>query len=70
MIETPQFEPLLTDVQVAQMLRLHQKTVQKLARNGEIPAIRIGRYWRFSPSALQRWINVQSLRQSSTKGIK
>ncbi len=54
------FEPLLSEVQTGELLGLHPKTVQRLARNGELPAIRIGRYWRFRASALNEWIQLQS----------
>jgi excisionase family DNA binding protein len=54
------FEPLLDDKQAGEMLGLHPKTLQRLARQGEIPAIRIGRYWRFRASSLNAWIELQS----------
>jgi len=57
------FEPLLSDAQAADLLGLHAKTVQRLARTGELPAVRIGRYWRFRVSALNAWINLQSTGQ-------
>jgi excisionase family DNA binding protein len=52
----PQFEPLLSDTQASELLGLHAKTVQRMARRGEIPAIRIGRYWRFRASELDAWL--------------
>jgi len=54
------FEPLLDDGQAGEMLGLHPKTVQRLARRGEIPAVRIGRYWRYRASVLNQWIEVNS----------
>ena len=55
------FEPLLDDVQVAELLGgLHRKTVQRMARDGQIPAIRVGRFWRFRASELDHWIQLQS----------
>jgi len=66
---THPFEPLLDDVQVAKLLGLHQKTVQKLARSGDIPAIHIGRYWRFRASSLQKWLDVKFSGQPLTKEI-
>ena len=64
---TPEnFEPLLSDSQVGQMLGLHPKTVQRLARKGELPAVRIGRYWRFRASQLNLWVDVHSTRQPLT----
>jgi excisionase family DNA binding protein len=53
------FEPLLDDKQAGKMLGLHPKTLQRLARRGDIPAIRIGRYWRFRASTLDQWIENQ-----------
>ena len=53
------FEPLLSDKQAGELLGLHPKTVQRLARQGELPAVRIGRYWRFRASALNAWIDLQ-----------
>jgi excisionase family DNA binding protein len=40
-----QFEPLLDPRQAAALLRLHQKTVVRLAREGRIPAIRVAKHW-------------------------
>jgi excisionase family DNA binding protein len=50
------FEPLLSDSQAAELLHIHPKTLQRLARRGEIPAIRIGRYYRYRASQLNDWI--------------
>jgi excisionase family DNA binding protein len=63
------FEPLLSDAQVGEMLSLHPKTVQRLARTGELPAIRVGRYWRFRASSLNEWIQVNSVGQVSTRVV-
>jgi excisionase family DNA binding protein len=71
-----QFEPLLSDEQVGELLFLHPKTVQRMARLGEIPAVRVGRYWRFRTSSLVRWIAAQetgvvnSDRQVPTRVVK
>ena len=62
------FEPLLSDVEVAELLGLHPKTVQRLAREGDIPAIRVGRYWRFRASELNEWIRLQSTGQPACVG--
>jgi excisionase family DNA binding protein len=50
------FEPLLDSVEAAGLLKIHPKTLQKLARNGEVAAIHIGKLWRFRASALNRWL--------------
>jgi excisionase family DNA binding protein len=46
------FEPLLDDLQAAGLLGIHPKTLQRLARAGEIPAHRIGMFWRYRPSEI------------------
>jgi excisionase family DNA binding protein len=54
------YEPLLDDAQAATFLGgLHPKTVQRMARRGEIPAFRIGRYYRYRASALDAWLSSQ-----------
>lgn len=55
-----EFERLLDDAQAGELLGLHAKTVQRLARAGVLPAVRIGRYWRNRASALSNWIDVNS----------
>ena len=50
------FEPLLGTVEAGALLRLHPKTVQKLARQGALPCIRMGKYWRFRASSLDAWL--------------
>jgi excisionase family DNA binding protein len=50
------FEPLLDSDEAAALLRIHPKTLQRLARTGEIAGIQIGRLWRFRVSALNRWL--------------
>jgi excisionase family DNA binding protein len=56
-----QFEPLLSDKQAARLLGgIHPKTVQRMARNGQIPAYRVGRFWRYRASELSDWLRLQS----------
>lgn len=53
------FEPLLTAEEAAQHLRIHVKTLQRLAREQRVPSVRMGKYWRFRLSALDRWVSAQ-----------
>ncbi len=43
-------DEIMTPSQVAELLKIHVKTVYKLAREGVIVGNRIGRSWRFSKS--------------------
>jgi len=60
-----QWEPLLTPVEAAAFLRLHEKTVIRMARQRKIPAIRLGKHWRFRKSDLIQFAadQVKSIRQ-------
>lgn len=51
----PDFEPLLNSEQAAELLQIHHKTLQKLARRGEIRGTHIGKLWRFRVSDLNAW---------------
>lgn len=46
----------MTTKEVAKYLKLHEITIGKYAARGEIPAIRIGRVWRFDKEAIDNWI--------------
>jgi len=48
---------ILTTKEVAKYLKLHEITICKYAAEGKIPAIRIGRVWRFDKEAIDRWIS-------------
>lgn len=48
---------IMTTKEIAKYLRLHEITVGKYAAEGKIPAIRIGRVWRFDKEAVDRWIS-------------
>jgi excisionase family DNA binding protein len=50
------FEPLLDSGQAAGSLGIHPKTLQKMARAGRVPAIKIGDLWRFRASDLDAWV--------------
>ncbi len=55
-VEAPdKCEPLLDSNEAARLLRIHPKTLQRMARKGEIPAMQIGKLWRFSATALHLW---------------
>jgi excisionase family DNA binding protein len=50
------FEPILDTEQAAALLHIHPKTLQRLARKGEVPAYRVGDLWRFRASDLDKWL--------------
>jgi excisionase family DNA binding protein len=50
---------LLTADEVASMLRVPKSWVYRACRSGAIPAVRCGRYVRFDPADIERWIDEQ-----------
>ena len=50
------FERVLNTEEAAALLQIHPKTLQKMAREGTVPAFRIGDLWRFRASALDEWL--------------
>jgi excisionase family DNA binding protein len=61
------FEPLLDDHEASALLGgIHPKTLQRLARSGQVPAYRVGRFWRYRASELDSWLRskVNSARQA------
>ncbi len=51
------FEPLLDSDEAASLLKIHPKTLQRMARNHGIGGIQVGKLWRFRASELDRWLN-------------
>ncbi len=47
---------ILTAKEVAEYLNLHLLTVHKYARQGKIPAFKIGTDWRFHKKYIEKWI--------------
>jgi len=43
---------LLTVSEVADLLRINKSTVYRMAKQGRLPATRVGRQWRFRKSVL------------------
>ena len=50
------FEPLLDTEEAARLLRMHPRTLRTKARRGSIPAVQVGKRWRFRASTLDRWL--------------
>jgi excisionase family DNA binding protein len=47
---------LLTASEVAEQLRLNIETMYRLIQNEALPAIKVGRQWRFVEADIQRWM--------------
>ena len=47
---------VMTSVEAAEYLKMHVKTVCRLAKEKKIPAKKVGSEWRFLKSVLDRWL--------------
>ena len=50
--------PMLDVHEVAAIMRIHHKKVQRLARTGVLPCIKVGAVYRFRKEVLENWIEV------------
>lgn len=57
-------DEIITPSQVAKLLKIHVKTVYRLAREGAITGTRIGRSWRFSKGQVMALVLNQGNLQS------
>lgn len=58
---------ILTVKEVAQYLKVNERTIYRLATSGELPAFRVGASWRFKQNEIDNWIAEQSSHDSSKK---
>ncbi len=54
-----QFDSMLSPAQVAEIFQVPIRTVQALARAKKIPAMKVGRLWRFREQDIRTWIDRQ-----------
>ena len=50
-------EPLIDSEEAAAIIGIHPKTLQKMARRGEIRGVHVGKLWRFRASTIDEWIS-------------
>ncbi len=53
------YEEILTTEELAQILRLNERTVIKLAKEGQLPAAKIASQFRFSKEKILEWLDLQ-----------
>ncbi len=56
---------VMTSVEAADYLKMHVKTVCRLAKEKKIPAKKVGSEWRFLKSVLDRWLAEEEVISSS-----
>jgi excisionase family DNA binding protein len=53
--------------EVADMLRVHPRTIMRLAQQGHIPGFKVGGQWRFRREAIEAYIREQEQRYTDQK---
>ena len=56
---------LLTIEELANYLRVNTRTVYRLVESDEVPALKIGRQWRFDKSNIAEWLQRKSVGRSA-----
>ncbi len=66
MVDKAMTDEILTLKEVAEYLKLAEKTAYRLAAEGKLPGFKVGGSWRFKREDVLQWIEVQKL--SNDKG--
>ncbi|MDR2375659.1 MAG: PTS sugar transporter subunit IIA [Treponema sp.] len=62
-------DDILTIEEVANYLRVSERTVYEWAQRGEIPAGKIGNVWRFKKPEIERWVNDRLLNKHPSSTV-
>lgn len=59
-------DEILTIKQVAEYLKVNERTIYRLAATAELPAFKVGNSWRFKRTELEAWIKAQQGEKRNT----
>src|SRR4249920_694359 len=62
-------EGFLTTEEVLEYLQVNLRTVYRLIKAGKIPAVRVGRQWRFRKRDIDAWLDGQRSRSGAAKAV-
>lgn len=63
-------DPILTIKEVADYLKVNERTLYRLAASGELPGFKVGNSWRFKQSELAQYIAAQHNRAGVSEATK
>jgi len=63
-------DEILTLPEVAQLLKVAEKTAYTMAQKGELPAFKVGGQWRFRRTDLDAWIDAKTRRAAGEEESK
>lgn len=55
---------IMTIKEVAEYLKLTEKTAYRLAAEGKVPGFKVGGSWRFKRSEIEKWIDAELNRKA------
>lgn len=58
---------LLTTHQVKDLLQVDRTTIYRMVESGRLPAIRVGKQWRFPRPEIERWLQTQAVAGNSAE---
>ena len=61
-------ESVMTVKEVADYLRVNQRTVYRLTMDRKLPGFKVGATWRFKRKDIDRWIDAQAARGTPEPG--
>ncbi len=59
---------IFTMDELAQYLKVGKTTLYRLAQEGKIPGQKVGKHWRFSRDAIDRWLEETKNKSESSEG--
>jgi excisionase family DNA binding protein len=61
------YEEILNADEVSEWLKIPKSTLYKLCTEGDVPAAKIGRHWRFSRPTIEKWFAEKSQPKPNSK---
>lgn len=58
---------IITIKEVAEYLKLTEKTAYRLAAEGKIPGFKVGGSWRFKRSEIEKWIDAATEQKTGSE---
>jgi len=53
-------DEMLTAKEIQEMLQVDRSTIYRMADRGELPAVKVGRQWRFPRESVESWLDAQT----------
>jgi excisionase family DNA binding protein len=63
-------DQILTVKEVAEYLKVNERTIYRLATEKKIPAFRVGTSWRFRRAEVDSWINAGGVDSDKPAGLE